>query len=149
MRISDWSSDVCSSDLTEGLYAPAHPAARSVKNSARNAGHGGWQSEGKVDQRVDDLLSGKFIAHQHPGNKQPEEGVDGGRNSSRTKAQAIGGNRPVRKADSHEFFPTHSRSTNEYGAQWNKPDQCEPDQDETEREAKASNRKSNEQGKKR
>src|SRR3546814_5776120 len=89
MRISDWSSDVCSSDLTEGLYAPAHPAARSVKNSERNAGHGGWQSEEKVDQRVDDLLSGKFIAHQHPGNKQPEEGVDGGRNSSRTKAQAI------------------------------------------------------------
>src|SRR3546814_4332525 len=74
------------SDLqTEGLYDPAHPAARSVKNSERNAGHGGWQSEGKVDQRVDDLLSGKFIAHQHPGNKQPEEGVDGGRNSSRTK----------------------------------------------------------------
>src|SRR3546814_9296070 len=109
MRISDWSSDVCSSDL------------------------------GKVDQRVDDLLSGKFIAHQHPGNKQPEEGVDGGRNSSRTKAQAIGGNRPVRKADSHEFFPTHSSRTNEYGAQWNKHDQCEPDQAEAEREAKARN----------
>src|SRR3546814_6812047 len=37
------------SDLqTEGLYDPAHPAARSVKNSERNAGHGGWQSEGKV-----------------------------------------------------------------------------------------------------
>src|SRR3546814_7934298 len=117
MRISDWSSDVCSSDL--------------------NAGHGGWQSEGKADQRVDDLLSGKFIAHQHPGNKQPEEGVDGGRNSSRTKAQAIGGNRPVRKADSHEFFPTHSSRTNEYGAQWNKHDQCEPDQAEAEREARS------------
>src|SRR3546814_973447 len=89
MRISDWSSDVCSSDL--------------------------------------------------PGNKQPEEGVDGGRNSSRTEAQAIGGNRPVRKADSHEFFPTHSSRTKEYGAQWNKHDQCEPDQAEAEREAKARN----------
>src|SRR5690606_33042709 len=96
---------------TEGLYDPGNPAARRVKNRERNAGHGGWQSEGEVDQRVDDLLSGKFIAHQHPGNKQPEEGVDGGRNSSRTKAQAIGGNRPVRKADSHEFFPTHSSRT--------------------------------------
>src|SRR3546814_20345943 len=46
---------------------------------------------------------------------------------------------PVRKADSHEFFPTHSSRTNEYGAQWNKHDQCEPDQAEAEREAKAGN----------
>src|SRR3546814_6324163 len=82
------------SDLqTEGLYDPAQPAARSVKNSERNAGQGGWQSEGKVDQRVDDLLSGNLIAYQHTGNKKLEEDVDGGRNRSRHKAKAIGGKR--------------------------------------------------------
>src|SRR3546814_17350690 len=132
MRISDWSSDVCSSDLilakvrqygfdgthderqadedegydhaqwresalqTEGLYDPAHPAARSVKNSERNAGHGGWQSEGKVDQRVDDLLSGNFIEHKHPGTKQPDEGVDAGRNRSRRPDERRVGKERVR-----------------------------------------------------
>src|SRR3546814_9334237 len=107
---------------TERLYDPAHPAARSVKNSERNAGHGDWQSVGKVDQRVDDLLSGKLRAHQQPGNKQPEEGVDGGRNSSRNTAQEIGGNRHVRMSASHEFFQPHSSSTQELGAQGIKTD---------------------------
>src|SRR3546814_3650116 len=60
------------SDLqTDGLYDPAHPAARSVKNSERNAGHGRWQREGKVDQPFDALLSWTFIPHQHPVNTQP------------------------------------------------------------------------------
>src|SRR3546814_18314570 len=31
MRMSDWSSDVCSSDFTEGQYAIAHPAVLGVE----------------------------------------------------------------------------------------------------------------------
>src|SRR3546814_11450822 len=55
MRISDWSSDVCSSDLR-------HPARRSAKNRSRDRQHaadGGDGEQGYGQRRVrDDARSG-------------------------------------------------------------------------------------------
>src|SRR3546814_1575023 len=57
MRISDWSSDVCSSDLirpTQDDLQPLHPMepARRVQQDIRCAGCQGWEA-GSVDDRCD------------------------------------------------------------------------------------------------
>src|SRR3546814_1254752 len=37
MRISDWSSDVCSSDLFSDFFAPKLPAAKKTRNAGNGA----------------------------------------------------------------------------------------------------------------
>src|SRR3546814_21029025 len=72
MRISDWSSDVCSSDLAFHVPGPAR-----AKSSERGAGgfHGSWIEIDRV----------------HPGSAQPEctHGVHAGAATDVEEAQAL------------------------------------------------------------
>ncbi len=49
---------------------------RGVERGQRDAGDRGRQGERQIDQRVDEPLAGKRVAHQHPGDEQAEDGVD-------------------------------------------------------------------------
>ena len=51
--------------------APNQPfGAKSV--GERDAGDGGRQREGQVDERVEQAAAGKAVAHQHPGKRRPK-----------------------------------------------------------------------------
>ncbi len=46
-------------------------------------------AKGKIDQRIDEALAGKAIAHQRPGDEQPEDAIDdrGNRGGAERKLQ--------------------------------------------------------------
>jgi hypothetical protein len=48
------------------------PAVAREQRRQRDAGHGRGQRERQVDQRIDDALARKLVAHQHPGHQQAE-----------------------------------------------------------------------------
>ena len=56
----------------------ADQARRGVKGGQRDAGDGGRQGEGQVDQGVDDVAAKKPVADQGPGVQHAEHAVDGG-----------------------------------------------------------------------
>ena len=58
-----------------GSHCPIQPLLR-IERGQRDAGHRGRQRERQVDQRVDDALAGERVAHQHPGDEQPEDRVE-------------------------------------------------------------------------
>src|SRR3546814_9929088 len=96
MRISDWSSDVCSSDLTSGISV--HPQYRYAENQAPAIT--GYQASNTVNLKVRDIADlGKVLdalvasgANQvnGPGFEidQPEVVYDEARREARKKAQA-------------------------------------------------------------
>ena len=56
----------------------ADPAVRRVERGQRDAGDGGRQREGKIDEGVEQAPAGKAVADQHPGDDHAEDGVDRG-----------------------------------------------------------------------
>ena len=54
----------------------AEPASRRVQAGQRDASDGGRQRKRQIDHRVDDATAGKVVAHEHPGDDDPEHAVD-------------------------------------------------------------------------
>ncbi|KAG1257695.1 hypothetical protein G6F65_015816 [Rhizopus arrhizus] len=57
-----------------GQWRP-EPAFFGIQRGQRDARHGRGQRKRQVDQRVQDLLAGKAVAHQHPGHHRAEHQV--------------------------------------------------------------------------
>src|SRR3546814_15733331 len=73
MRISDWSSDVCSSDLDPGresLPAPSHQRERPTREGARQAIENRQGTESGAPMDLDHDEDGVVIANGHRAQKQ-------------------------------------------------------------------------------
>ena len=62
--------------MPSGSSELADPAVRRVERGERDAGDGGRQREGQVDDGVEHAAAGKVVADQHPGDDEAEDGVD-------------------------------------------------------------------------
>ena len=72
-------SGVNTTGMPSGTEVLAEPAVAGVDRGQREAGDRRRHRERQVDHRVDDPAARERIAHQHPGDEQPEDGVDRGR----------------------------------------------------------------------
>ena len=75
----------------EGLEQGADPAVAREESREGDAGDGGGQGEGEVDEGVYEAASGEGVAHQHPGGDEAEDGVDERRAEGGEEGEAEGG----------------------------------------------------------
>ncbi len=79
--------------IPSGARTLTDPAVRGIERGERDARDRGRQRERQIDQRVDDPLGRKGVAHQHPGDQQSEHGVDQGGGEGGAEAQPVRGQR--------------------------------------------------------
>ncbi len=65
---------------TERRQQAADPAIRRIDRGKRDAGHCRRQSEGNIDDCIDEAASRKAIAHQYPGEDDAKDHIDQRRN---------------------------------------------------------------------
>ncbi len=121
----------------KGLEKAADPAVAGVERGQRDAGHRRRQSKGQVDDGVEQALAGKFIAHKHPGDQRPEDGVDAC--ACECSAETELKRRPHSWRPDHrpEAVPTQSRRLGKDANQGNQDEQAQVENREPERQAKA------------
>ena len=83
--------------MPERLEQRAEPAVGRVHGGERDAGDRRRQRERQVDQRVDEPLPGKAVAHQHPRDEQAEDRVDRRRDEA-TRRRSAGSEATTRGA---------------------------------------------------
>ena len=84
-------------------------AVRRVDRRQRDAGDRGRQGERQVDERVEEPLARKLVAHQDPSDERPEHEVNRSRDERRAEAEAVRGD-GTRRGD--DIARTHaSRSS--------------------------------------
>ena len=66
----------------ERLQEAADPAVGRIDGGQGDAGHGGRQGKGEIDQRIDEPPAGKAVTDQHPGHQHAEDDVDDRRNDA-------------------------------------------------------------------
>ena len=69
------------------LQPAPHPAIARQHRRQRNARHRRGQRKGQIHQRISQLASRKFIAHQHPGQQQARRHVHQRRRQRSAKRQ--------------------------------------------------------------
>ena len=67
-RVGDLQADQCGQRTDDAIGR--------IDRRHGDAGHGRRQRKGQIDCGIDDAAAGKAIAHQHPGQQQPEHGID-------------------------------------------------------------------------
>src|SRR6202030_1043818 len=85
------------------------PAMRSVNSGQGNSRYRSGQSEGQIDQRVEDSLPRETVSDQDPGHHSTKDGVDRRGHQREAKANFKGGNHPRRSDSAEKCFPTKSR----------------------------------------
>ncbi len=66
----------------------SHPAIGGIERGQRDTRHRRGQRERQVDHRIQKSLAGKAVARQHPGDDEPEHGIDDGRRRGHAERQA-------------------------------------------------------------
>ena len=115
------------------------PAVRGIERGQRDAGDGRRQGEGQVDDRLDDAAAEKLVAHQHPGDEEPEDGVDAGRRQRGEEGQFQRRQRPRVGGQRDEFGEAEAGGGEDEGAERDQHDQREIEQREAEGRAEARN----------
>ena len=115
---------------------PIQPFSR-VERGQRDAGDRGRQRERQIDQRVDEPLAGKAVAHQHPGDEQAEDRVDQRGDQRRAESQAVRGQHARRRSPCPERGPGQREGLEERRRQRDQHDQAQVQQREAQREAEA------------
>src|SRR3546814_1539142 len=102
MRISDWSSDVCSSDLTQGerLLMIQHELVQLARGPLRDIQTRLPLEERRIDAR-DENLHGAFLCMFHP-SKNINRSYRVSRETTRTQG------RPARHTDTTRPYARHS-----------------------------------------
>src|SRR4029077_564780 len=95
------------------------------------------QSKREINERIDDPLAGKLVAHQHPRGKQSQHAVDGSRNQRGADAQAIG-SQGARASDRFpEMAPARAKSLQESRPERDQNDQAQVENRKAHRKAKS------------
>ncbi|CAI8721855.1 protein of unknown function [Methylococcus capsulatus] len=125
-------------DLESGLGRELpDPALAGIQRGKRDAGDGGGQGEGQVDEGVGQLASGELVAHQHPGHQQAHDGVDR-RGGERGAEGQLVGRQYARGGDGfEEAAPAEGGALEEGRRQRDQHDQAEIEQGEAQRQRKA------------
>jgi len=97
----------------------ADPAVRRVDGRERNAGHRGRQRERQIDDRVDEPLQRKRVAHEHPRDEKAEHGVDQRAAECGRERQPVRREHARRRDGGDELVPRQRRGLQERGGERN------------------------------
>jgi hypothetical protein len=122
------------SDLDE---PSADPAVLGIETGEGDAGHRRGQRERQIDERVHQPLARKAVAHQNPGDHQPEGHIHRRRGERCAEAQLVGRDHARRADRFPEVRPTGGRRFQEHGAQGHQHDQAQVEDGVAERRPEA------------
>src|SRR5512132_1828190 len=115
----------------------ADPAVLGIEGCECYASDRGRERKGQVDDGVDQPLAGKRVAHQHPGDDQPDEGVDRRRDQGSAEAEPVRGQRTRGKRRRHEAVQSHARRLDDESRERHEHDDAEVEQRQTNRQPEA------------
>ena len=115
----------------------ADPAVRRIERGKRDAGDGGGQCKGQVDEGIEQPAPGKAIAHQHPGDEEPEDGIDAGRGERQAEGDAERRQRAAAGGDGEELGPAEARGLEDEAGKRDQNDQAQISERQAERQAEA------------
>ena len=125
----DHDASRCERELDpQRLQVLPDPAIAGQQRRQRNAGDGGRQRKRQINQRINKLLAGKFVAHQHPGQQQTKHQVHQRSDQRRAKGELVR-RQHARRCDGHpELVKRHCKRLEEQRRYRNQHDQGEVQQ---------------------